>query len=63
MKLLKLMRNETKQRMYESKSNIAINLNVLKLQLPKDGYDILTTITDNTKEKHFIEQEEHLIWK
>ena len=49
--------------MYESKSNIAINLNVLKLQLPKDGYDILTTITDNTKEKHFIEQEEHLIWK
>ena len=57
------MRNETKQRMYESKSNIAINLNVLKLQLPKDGYDILTTITDNTKEKHFIEQEEHLIWK
>ena len=63
MKLLKLMRNEAKQRMYESKSNIAINLNVLKLQLPKDGYDILTTITGNTKEKHFIEQEEHLIWK
>ena len=57
------MRNEAKQKMYESKSNIAINLNVLKLQLPKDGYDILTTITDNTKEKHFIEQEEHLIWK
>ena len=31
MKLLKLARNEAKQRMYQSKSNIVINLNVLKV--------------------------------
>ena len=30
MKLLKLVRNEAKQRMYKSRSNIVINLNVLK---------------------------------
>ena len=30
MKLLKLVRSETKQRMYKSRSNIVINLNVLK---------------------------------
>ena len=42
MELLRLMRNETKQRIYESKSNIAINLKVLREQLSKDGYDTLT---------------------
>ena len=42
MELLRLMRNETKQRIYESKSNIAINLKVLREQLSKDDYDILT---------------------
>ena len=36
------MWKETKQRMYESKSNIAINLKVLREQLSKDGYDTLT---------------------
>ena len=59
MKLLKLAPNEAKQRMYKSKSNIVINLNILKEQLSKDDYDTLITITDNTKEKHF--KEEHLI--
>ena len=54
MKLLKLARNEAKQRMYKSRSNIVINLNVLREQLSKDDYDNLITITDKTKEKHFI---------
>ena len=54
MKLLKLARNEAKQRMYKSRSNIVSYLNVLKEQLSKDDYDTLITITDNTKEKHFI---------
>ena len=62
-KLLKLARNEAKQRMYKSRSNIVINLNVLKEQLSKDDYDTLITITDNTKEKHFIKKKEHLISK
>ena len=56
MKLLKLARNEAKQRMYKSKSNIVINLTVLKEQLSEDNYDTLITITDNTKEKHLIKQ-------
>ena len=54
MKLLKLARNEAKQRMHKSRSNIVINLNVLKEQLSKDDYDNLITITDKTKENHFI---------
>ena len=62
-KLLKLARNEAKQRMYKSKSNVVINLNVLKEQLSKDDYDTLITITDKTKEKHFIKKKEHLISK
>ena len=62
-KLLKLARNEVKQRMYKSRSNIVINLNVLKEQLSKDDYDTLITITDKTKEKHFIKKKEHLISK
>ena len=63
MKLLKLARNEAKQRMYKSRSNIVTYLNILKEQLSKDGYDILITITDNTKEKHFIKKKEHFISK
>ena len=51
MKLLKLARNEAKQRMYKSRSNIVTYLNVLKEQLSKDDYDTLITITVNTKEK------------
>ena len=62
-KLLKLTRNEAKQRMYKSRSNIVINLNVLKEQLSKDDYNTLITITDKTKEKHFIKKKEHLISK
>ena len=54
MKLLKLGINEAKQRIYKSRSNIVTYLNVLKEQLSKDGYDTLITITDKTKEKHFI---------
>ena len=46
MELLRLMQNEAKQRMYESKSNIAINLKVLREQLSKDGYDTLTPKKD-----------------
>ena len=38
MKLLELTQNEAKQRMYKGKSNIAINLNVLKEQSSKDDY-------------------------
>ena len=38
-------------------------LDVLKEQLSKDDYDTLITITDNTKEKHFIKKKEHLISK
>ena len=56
MKLLKLARNEAKQRMYKSKSNIVINLTVLKEQLSEDNYDTLITITDNNKEKHLIKK-------
>ena len=55
MKLLKLARNEAKQKMYKSRSNIVTYLNVLKEQLSKDDYDTLITITDNTKE-HFIKK-------
>ena len=36
------MWKEAKQRMYESKSNIVINLKVLREQLSKGDYDILT---------------------
>ena len=55
MKLLKPARNEAKQTMYEIRSNIVTYLNVLKEQLSKGDYDdTLITITDNTKEKHFI---------
>ena len=49
MKLLKLARNEAKQRMYKSRSNIVTYLNVLKEQLSKDDYDTLITITDTPK--------------
>ena len=63
MKLLKLARNEGKQRMYKSRSNIVTYLNVLKEQLSKDDYDTLTNINDSTKEKHFIMKKEHLISK
>ena len=63
MKLLKLARNEAKQRMYKSRSNIVTYLNVLKEQLCKGDYDTLIAITDNTKEKHFIKKKEHLISK
>ena len=49
--------------MYKSRSNIVINLNVLKEQLSKDDYNTLITITDKTKEKHFIKKREHLISK
>ena len=56
MKLLKLVRNEAKQAMYRNKSNILINLSNLKEQLSKEDYDTLTTITDNTKEKHFAKK-------
>ena len=59
MKLLKLARNEAKQRMYKSKSNIVIK----KTQLSIDDYDTLITITDNIKEEHFIKKKEHLILK
>ena len=55
-KLLKLARNEAKQRMYKSRSNIVIYLNVLKEQLSKDDYDALITITYNIKEKNFIKK-------
>ena len=54
MKLLKLAMNEAKQSIYKSRSNIVTYLNVLKEQLSKDGYDTLITITNKTKEKHFI---------
>ena len=40
MKLLKLVRNKGKQRMYKGKSNIAINLNIMPEQL----YEILITL-------------------
>ena len=63
MKLLKLGINEAKQRIYKSRSNIVTYLNVLKEQLSKDDYDTLITITDNTKEKHFIRKKKHLISK
>ena len=63
MKLLKLARNEVKQRIYKSKLNIVINLKVLKEQLSKDDYNTLMTITDNTKEKHFIKKKEYLTSK
>ena len=63
MKLLKLARNEAKQRMFKSRSNIVTCLNVLKEQLSKEDYDTLITITDNTKEKHFIKKKEHFISK
>ena len=63
MKPLKLARNERKQRMYKSRSNIVTYLNVLKEQLSKDDYDTLTNINDSTKEKHFIMKKEHLISK
>ena len=56
MKLLKLARIEVKQRIYKSTLNIVINLKVLKEQLSKDDYNTLMTITDNTKEKHFIKK-------
>ena len=46
MKLLKLARNEAKQKMYKSRSNIVTYLNVLKEQLSKDDYDTLITITE-----------------
>ena len=59
MKLLKLVRNEAKQRMYKSKSNIVIE----KAELSKDDYDTLITITGNIKEKHFIKKKGHLILK
>ena len=49
--------------MYKSRSNIVTYLNVLKEQLSKDDYDALITITDNTKEKHFIKKREHLVSK
>ena len=49
--------------MYKSRSNIVINLNVLKEQLSKEDCDTLITITDNTKERHFIKKKEHLISK
>ena len=55
-KLLKLARNEARQRMYKCRSNIVIYLNVLKEQLSKDDYDTLITIPCNTKEKHFIKK-------
>ena len=55
-KLLKLARNEAKERMYKSRSNIVIYLNVLKEQLSKDDYDTLITITYNIKEKNFIKK-------
>ena len=55
-KLLKLARNEAKQRMYKSRSNIVTYLNVLKEQLSKDDYDTLITITYNIKEKNFIKK-------
>ena len=63
MKLLKLARNEVKQRIYKSKLNIVINLKVLKEQLSKDDYNTLMTITDNAKEKHFIKKKEYLTSK
>ena len=56
MKLLELGRSKAKQRMCKSRSNIVINLNVLKEQLSKDDHDTLITITDSTKEKHFIKK-------
>ena len=40
MKLLKLVWNKGKQRMYKGKSNIAINLNIMPEQL----YEILITL-------------------
>ena len=49
--------------MYKSRSNIVTYLNVLKEQLCKGNYNTLITITDNTKEKHFIKKKEHLISK
>ena len=54
-KLLKLARNEAKQRMYKSRSNIVINLNVLKEQLSKDDYDTLK------KKEHLISKYNSLI--
>ena len=61
MKLLKLARNEAKHRMYKSRSNIITYVNVLKEKLFKDDYDTLITITDKTKEKHFIKKKIYLI--
>ena len=61
MKLVKLARNEAKQRMYKSRSNIITYVNVLKEKLFKDDYDNLITITDKTKEKHFIKKKIYLI--
>ena len=49
MNLLKLARNEAKQRMYKSRLNIVTYLNVLKEKLFKDDYDNRITITDKTK--------------
>ena len=63
MKLLKPARNEAKQRMYKSRSNIVAYLSVLKQQLCKGDYDTLITITDDTKEKYLIKKKEHLISK
>ena len=63
MKLLKLAQNEAKQEIYKSRPNIVTYLNVLKLELSKDDYDTLITITDNIKEKHFLKKKEHLISK
>ena len=40
---------------------IDMYLNVLKEQLCKGDYNTLITITDNTKEKHFMKKKEHLM--
>ena len=58
-----MLHKECKAKNVWKKINIVSNLNVLKEQLSKDHYDTLTTMTDNTIEKHFTKRKEHLISK
>ena len=58
-----MLHKECKAKNVWKKINIASNLNVLKEQSSKDHYDTLTTMTDNTIEKHFTKRKVHLISK
>ena len=58
-----MLHKECKAKNVWKKINIVSNLNVLKEQSSKDHYDTLTTMTDNTIEKHFTKRKIHLISK